>query len=84
MKQFIDTIAGFVKRIAVCACSVADFYIQGFRNMTVGRTLWVMIIIKVVILFAVFKLLFFPDLLKRDYDSDDARAQAVRTSRVGR
>lgn len=84
MKRFVDTIAGFVTRIAVCVRVVADFYIQGFRNMTVGRTLWVMIIIKVVILFAVFKLLFFPDLLKRDYDSDDARAQAVRTSLVGR
>ncbi len=84
MKRFIDTIADFVARIAACGRGVADFYIQGFRNMTVGRTLWVMIIIKVVILFAVFKLLFFPDLLKRDYDSDDARARAVRSSLVGR
>ncbi len=28
----------------------------------------------------VFKLFFFPDLLKRDYDNDRDRAQAVRTA----
>ena len=57
---------------------VVSFYIDGFRNMTVGRSLWVLIIIKVVILFAVIKLFFFPDVLSTNYDSDAARADAVR------
>ena len=59
---------------------VADLYVDGFRNMTVGRTLWVLIILKVALLLLGFKLIFFPDLLQRDYDSDQDRAQAVRSS----
>lgn len=56
------------------------FYVDGFREMTVGRWLWGIILVKLFILFFVFKLFFFPDLLKRDYDTDAERAAAVRTS----
>ena len=59
---------------------VWDLYRDGFRNMTVGRQLWALIILKVVILFCIIKVLFFPDILQRDYDSDADRAQAVRES----
>lgn len=52
--------------------------------MTVGKQLWVLIIIKVVILFAVLKIFFFPNLLSRDYDNDADRAQAVRTTLTNR
>ena len=31
------------------------FYLDGFRSMTVGRKLWALIIIKLVIFFLVFK-----------------------------
>lgn len=58
------------------------FYYDGFRQMTLGRSLWVLIIIKVAILFLVFKLFFFPDRLERDYDSDAERARAVRHNLV--
>lgn len=37
------------------------FYVEGFRSMTVGRTLWAIILVKLFVLFAVVKLLFFPD-----------------------
>lgn len=66
-----------IKRILT---GIWRFYIDGFRNMTVGRALWALIIIKVAVLFLVFKLLFFPDVLKRDYPDDASRAQAVRSS----
>lgn len=56
------------------------FYRDGFREMTTGKSLWVLIIIKLVLIFVVMKLLFFPNLLNRDYDNDDSRADAVRTS----
>lgn len=58
------------------------FYLDGFRSMTVGRYLWLMIILKLFILFFVFKLFFFPDILKRDYDDDRERAQAVRSALI--
>ena len=55
-----------------------DLYYDGFRNMTVGKTLWVIILVKVFIFFVVMKLLFFPNILKRDYDTDEERADHVR------
>lgn len=63
---------------------VVRFYVDGFRSMTVGRKLWMLILIKLFILFFVFKLFFFPDILSRDYDSDEDRAEAVRTSLLNR
>lgn len=48
--------------------------------MTVGRKLWLLIIIKLFIIFAILKLFFFPNLLQRDYNTDAERADAVRES----
>lgn len=61
---------------------VADLYVDGFRSMTVGRKLWVLIIVKLLIIFGVFKLFFFPDLLQRDYSTDAERAEAVRQNLI--
>lgn len=41
--------------------SIYRFYADGFRNMTVGKTLWAVIIIKLIIIFFVIKLFFFHD-----------------------
>lgn len=38
---------------------VFRFYIDGFRAMTLGRTLWAIILLKLFIMFAVLKLFFF-------------------------
>lgn len=43
---------------------VFDLYYDGFRHMTLGKTLWTVIIVKLVIIFLVLKLFFFPDFLK--------------------
>ena len=59
-------------------------YADGFRSMTVGRRLWMIIIIKLAIIFLVFKLFFFHDILEENYPDDEARAQAVRTAITGR
>lgn len=59
---------------------IAALYVDGFRNMTIGRSLWTLIIIKLIIFFAVIKLLFFPDVLATNYDDDASRAEAVRNS----
>ncbi len=57
---------------------ILDLYIDGFRNMTIGRTLWALIIIKLFIIFIIIKLLFFPDLLETNFSNDEQRAQHVR------
>ena len=44
---------------------VFDLYYDGFRNMTIGRTLWLVIAIKVFIIFVVLKIFFFPDFLRQ-------------------
>ena len=36
------------------------FYRDGFREMTLGRTLWTIILIKLFIMFFILKLFFFP------------------------
>lgn len=39
------------------------FYVEGFRSMTLGRTLWLIILIKLFIMFFVLKFFFFPNFL---------------------
>lgn len=59
-----------------------EMYRDGFRSMTLGRTLWIVIAVKLAIIFLVVKLLFFPDRLASEYDTDDERSQAVREALI--
>ncbi|MBO5538616.1 MAG: DUF4492 domain-containing protein [Prevotella sp.] len=43
---------------------VFDLYYDGFRSMTLGKTLWAIIAIKLFIMFAILKVFFFPNFLK--------------------
>ncbi len=43
--------------------AIYDFYIEGFRNMTWGRQLWWVILLKVILLFAVLRVFFFKPVL---------------------
>lgn len=47
---------------------VFDLYYDGFRQMTLGRTLWAIILIKLFIIFVVLKLIFFPNFIKEHAD----------------
>ena len=51
-------------------------YLQGFRSMRLGRTLWAIILVKLVLLFTLARLLF-PDLLQERFDNDQDRAAHV-------
>ncbi len=53
------------------------FYLEGFRNMRLGRALWKIILLKLLFIFLVLKLFFFPDVLKLHYDNDADRAEHV-------
>ena len=57
---------------------IYDFYATGFRSMTVGRQLWLLIIVKVVILFAIIKVFSFPDELAENADGGDKGQTARR------
>ena len=56
---------------------IFSFYYDGFRSMTWGRKLWGIILIKLFIMFAVLRLFFFPDLLQRNFNSDQERSDHV-------
>lgn len=50
---------------------------EGFRSMTLGKTLWAIILIKLFIMFFILRLFFFPNILKQKYDTDEERANQV-------
>ena len=53
------------------------FYMEGFRSMTLGKTLWAIILIKLFIMFFILRLFFFPNILQQKYDTDEERANQV-------
>lgn len=61
---------------------ILRFYVDGFRNMTVGKKLWTIIIIKLAIIFGLLKIFFFPDYLSQKADNDDEKADAVRSELI--
>ncbi|MEF9986325.1 MAG: DUF4492 domain-containing protein [Bacteroidales bacterium] len=55
---------------------IINFYLTGFNSMTIGKTLWIIIFIKLVILFLILKLFFFKPALK-DYKTDEDKSNKV-------
>lgn len=53
------------------------FYVDGFRNMKLGKTLWAIIGIKLFIFLIVMKILFFPNYLKENFSTDQERSEHV-------
>ena len=51
-----------------------DLYYDGFRNMTLGKTLWTVILVKLFIMFAVLKVFFFPDFVGSNAKDGDKAA----------
>ena len=54
-----------------------NFYYQGFREMTLGRTLWLVILIKLFIIFFILKVFFFPNYLKQHAEGNEAEFVAT-------
>ena len=57
--------------------AVYRFYRDGFCSMRLGKTLWKLVALKLVVLFGVVKLLFFPDVLATRFANDEQRADHV-------
>ncbi len=64
-------------RRAALPVRIYRFYRDGFRQMTVGRTLWKIIFIKLFIMFAILKVFFFPNFLHTEFNTDQERAEYV-------
>lgn len=66
------------KKITDAVLKVFHFYFDGFSNMsTWGKRVWVIILIKVFIMFAILKLFFFPDFLKKNFENEKERSEYV-------
>ncbi|GHV59747.1 hypothetical protein FACS1894182_14300 [Bacteroidia bacterium] len=60
--------------------SFRDFitlYVDGFKNLTWGKPLWILIFIKVFILFAVLKVFFFPNVLNSRFKTEQEKSDFV-------
>jgi nitrogen fixation-related uncharacterized protein len=57
--------------------NITLFYIEGFKNMRVGKKLWLIIGIKFILFFVIIKLLFFPNILKENFADDTQRAEYI-------
>ncbi len=57
---------------------VFNFYYEGFRNMgKTGRNLWIIIIIKLAIMFLVLKIFFFPNYLNSRFDTEKEKSTYI-------
>ena len=56
-----------------------DLYYDGFRSMTLGKKLWLVILIKLFIMFAILKVFFFPNFLKANAPKGEEADYVSRT-----
>ncbi len=57
---------------------ISRFYRDGFRQMTWGRTLWIIILVKLFVMFAILRLFFFKPALEGL--SEEEKTEVVGTS----
>jgi len=57
--------------------SVFKFYVNGFKSMKLGKTLWAIIIIKLFVMFVILKMIFFPNFLNQRFDNDKDKGNHV-------
>ena len=56
---------------------VFRFYVDGFKSMKLGKTLWAIILVKLFIMFAILKFIFFPNFLNSRYDTSKEKSEYV-------
>ena len=59
------------------------FYLEGFREMKLGKTLWLIILVKLFIMFFILRLFFFPNYLGQ-FDSDSEKENHVSNELIQR
>lgn len=62
---------------------IFHFYLEGFREMKLGKTLWLVILVKLFVMFFILKLFFFPNYLGK-FDSDSEKENHVSNELIQR
>jgi hypothetical protein len=69
--------AGHKKSSSLIA-RIFRFYYDGFTTMSSwGRKVWIIILVKLFIMFLILKVFFFPDFLKKNFENDAQRSEYV-------
>ena len=63
---------------------VIQLWREGFKSMTWGKPLWILNIIKLLIIFGILKLFFFPNFLKQQSKTEEGQREYVRNELVNR
>lgn len=50
---------------------------DGFKSMTLGKTLWTIVIIKLIIMFLILRPIFFPNFLSSKFDDNQSKSDYV-------
>lgn len=53
---------------------VFRFYYEGFRELTWGRSLWLIILVKLFLIFFIMKLFFFSDKIEHKFKAEDEKS----------
>lgn len=57
---------------------IFKFYYEGFSNLSqVGKKLWLILLIKLFIMFVVLRVFFFPNYLNSKYDTDTEKSNHI-------
>lgn len=75
-KSMVDVVAVKRKNL-VFIKQIFFFYKDGFKNMNIGKKLWLIIAIKLFLFMVVLKFFFFPNILKTQFSNDKDRANFV-------
>ena len=59
---------------------IIRFYADGFRRMTLGKTLWAIILVKLLVLFAIVKVFLLPNHLDSHCDTPAQKSARVADS----
>ena len=62
---------------------IFSFYLEGFREMKLGKTLWLIILVKLFIIFFILRLFFFPNFLNK-FDTDEEKGSHVSNELIDR
>ena len=57
--------------------NIANLYIDGFRRMKLGKSLWLVIAVKLLIMFGILKVFIFDESLNSKFKTDEAKADFV-------
>lgn len=57
--------------------NILNLYVDGFKNMKVGKRLWLIILVKLLIMFGILKVFFFNETLNTKFTSDEQKSDFV-------